>query len=162
MSTRNIYIAIGLILAFGMFCGIVAYAQDTAEGSTQDANQDVTIRFDAPVQIPGGVLPAGTYQFKPVDSDEGVVQVFNANGTSLRATLQTVAAERLITDEDLVVTVAGPNSSNPSFLVKWFYPGRLVGREVLYSDEQEQQVAEATSRTSVGSQVIDGTPVNGN
>ena len=162
MNIRKIYIAIGLILAFGMFCGIAAYAKDTVQEHTQDPTQQVTIRFSAPVQIPGGMLAAGTYQFKPTDSDDGIVRIFNADGTRLCATLQTVSAERLITDEDLVITAVSPESSNPSFLVKWFYPGRLVGREVLYSDEQEEQVAEATSRTSIGSQVPDGTPVSGN
>lgn len=154
MFIRKIYIVIGLILAFGMFCGIMAYAQEVT--------LVMTIRFSAPVQIPGGVLPAGTYQFNPTDSDDGVVHVFNADGSRLCATLQTVAAERSITDEDLVVTAASPDSNSPSFLVNWFYPGSLVGREVLYSDEQKQQVAEATSRTYVGSQVLDGTPVSGN
>jgi len=154
MRIRRLYIVIGFVLAFGMFLGIVAFAQDT--------NQGMTIKFSAPVQIPGGVLPAGTYQFKPTESDENVVQVFNDAGTRLSATLPTTAAERSITDEDLVVTVAGWESGAPSYLVKWFYPGSLVGRELVYSAEQEQQVAQAASRTSLGTQVPDGTPVRGN
>ena len=154
MEIRKIYIALGLILAFGIFCGIVAYAQDTT--------QAMTIRFSAPVQIPGKVLPAGTYQFKPAESDESVVRIFSGDGTHLYATLQTVTAERSITDEDLVMTVGALDSTNPSFLVKWFYPGNLIGRELVYSGEQQQQVTHMTSRTSVATQLPYGTPVDGN
>jgi hypothetical protein len=154
MFIRRLYIVIGLVLALGFFFGIVAYAQDTT--------QVMTIRFSAPVQIPGGTLPAGTYQFKPEESADGIVRVFDADETRLCATLRTIAAERSVTDEDLVVTVPAAESGKPNFLVEWFYPGRLVGRELVYSAEQEQQIAEATSRTSVGIQVPDGTPVSGN
>jgi len=122
----------------------------------------MTIRFSAPVQIPGGVLAAGTYQFKPTEFDDSVVQVFNDDGTRLCATLQTIPTERSITDEDLVFTLAATEPGNPNFLVKWFYPGSLVGHELLYSERQERQIAEATSRTSVGTQIPDGTPVGSN
>lgn len=85
------------------------------------------------------MLAAGTYLFKPGESDETVVQIFNADRTRLYATLQTIAAERSITDEDLVITVAAPDSSNPNFLVKWFYPGSLVGHEFVYCGEQQPE-----------------------
>ena len=154
MQIRNLYIVIGLVLALAFFLEILANAEDI--------NQEMTIRFSAPVQIPGQVLPAGTYQFKSAESDESVVRIFNADGTHLYATLQTIAAERSITDEDLVITVAAPNSGNPNFLVKWFYPGSLVGHALLYSGQQQQQIAEATSRTSLGTELPDGTLVGAN
>jgi len=154
MNIRKVYILVGLLLAFGLFFGIVAYAQDATSG--------MTIRFSAPVQIPGGILAAGTYQFKSTESDEGVVRVFNADGTRLCTVLHTIPAERSITDEDLVITVAATESGNPNFLVKWFYPGSLVGQELVYSDKQEQQIAESASRTSVAMQIPDGTPIAAN
>ena len=154
MFIRKLYIAIGVVIAFGLFFGIVAYAQDSTH--------EMTIRFSAPVQIPGGMLPAGTYRFEPTETADGVVRIFNADGTRLCATLQTVTAERSITDEGLVITVTAPDSSNPSFLAKWFYPGSLVGHELVYSGEQGRRIAETTSRTSVATQVLDGTPLGSN
>jgi hypothetical protein len=154
MEIRKFYIVIGLVLALAFFLEIVANAEDTS--------QEMTIRFSSPVQIPGQVLPAGTYRFKPAESDDSVVQVFNAEGTHLYATLQTIPAQRSIVDDDLVVTVAARKSDNPDFLVKWFDPGSLVGHEFVYSKAQQQQVADETYRTSVGSQVLPGTPVDGN
>ena len=51
--------------------------------------------FSAPVEIPGvhlkgwGVLPAGTYVFKILDSqsDRHIVQIFNADETQCYATI---------------------------------------------------------------------------
>ena len=154
MFIRKLYIVVGLVLALGFFFEIMAHAEDTT--------QEIAITFNAPVQIPGHVLAAGTYLFEPQESDETVVQIFNADRTRLYATLQTLAAERSITDEDLVITVAAPDSSNPNFLVKWFYPGSLVGHEFVYSGEQQQQIAEATSRTSISTELPDGTLVGAN
>ena len=151
MFIRKLYIVVGLVLALGFFFEIMAHAEDTT--------QEIAIRFSAPVQIPGQVLSAGTYLFKPAESGGTVVQIFNADRTHLYATLQTIAAERPIAEEDLVITVASPASSNPNFLVKWFYPGSLAGHEFVYSGEQRQQIAEATSRTSIGTELPDGTLV---
>ena len=151
MFIRKLYIVVGLVLALGFFFEIMAHAEDTT--------QEITIRFTAPVQIPGQVLPAGTYQFEPEESDETVVRIFDEDGTHLYATLQTTTAERSITDEDLVITVGAPNSSDPDFLVRWFYPGSLVGRQCVYFGEQQQEIAEATSRTSVSNELPEGTPV---
>ena len=154
MFIRKLYIVVGLVLALGFFFEITAHAEDTT--------QEMAITFDASVQIPGQVPPAGTYLFEPGESDETVVQIFSADRTRLYATLPTIAAERPITDEDLVITVAAADSSNPNFLVKWFYPGSLVGHEFVYSGEQQQQITEATSRTSISTELPDGTLVGAN
>jgi len=123
MTAPKLYVVIGLILAFGLLFGIVAYAENTSP--------QMMIRFSAPVHIPGQVLPARTYLLKCTNLDESVVRIFNADGTRLYATLQAIPAGRSITDEDLVITVAAPDSDSPNFLVKWFYPGSLVGRELV-------------------------------
>jgi hypothetical protein len=47
--------------------------------SADEWNQKTVFTFSGPVEIPGQVLPAGTYIFKLLDSqaDRDVVQVFN-------------------------------------------------------------------------------------
>ena len=46
-------------------------------------NKKTVMTFSQPVEIPGQILPAGTYTFKLVDSasDRHIVQFFNADGT---------------------------------------------------------------------------------
>ncbi len=72
MKINKGYIAVGLIIAFALFFELGAHADES--------DQATTITFSQPIQIPGQVLPAGTYLFKRADGniDQNVVQVFNA------------------------------------------------------------------------------------
>jgi hypothetical protein len=53
---------------------------------------------------------------------------------------------------DVTVTLASVEAGNPEYLVKWFYPGRLIGHRFVYSKQQEQQIAQAPQQTFVASQ----------
>ncbi len=94
MKIHKMYIAIGLIIAFGLFFELTAHADE--------ANQETKLTFNAPLQIPGRVLPAGTYTFQRMDNDDlNLVQIFNADRSVLYATLQTLPVEREnATDDD--------------------------------------------------------------
>ena len=70
-----------------------------------------------------------------------MVQVFNAEGTVLYATLRTASAERLEPTDETVVTLA-EGSGGPDALLKWFYPGSLTGNEFLYSKRLEKELAQ--------------------
>lgn len=147
MRIHKLYIAIGLLIAFGVFFELAAHADET--------NESTKITFSAPVQIPGRLLPAGTYLFEQADpnADLKVIQIFNAERTVLYATVQTVATERTEPTGDTAMTLAEPESGNP-ILVKWFYPGREIGHEFVYPKEQEQEIAQATQATYVGSHLM--------
>ena len=60
-------------------------------------NKKTVMTFNQPVEIPGQILPAGTYTFKLLDSrsDRHIVQIFNADGTKLIATILTINDYRL-------------------------------------------------------------------
>src|SRR5712671_3533728 len=107
MKINKGYIVVGLIIAFTLFFELAAHADMW--------DQATTITFSAPVQIPGQVLPAGTYVFRLVnaDSDRNIVQIFNADRTRLYATLHTVAAERPIPTGDTAVTFAEQGVGRP-------------------------------------------------
>src|SRR3989449_3954040 len=94
------YIAVGMIIAFTLLFELAAHADES--------NQATTITFSQPIQIPGQILPAGTYSFKLLDSnsDPNVVQIFNSDQTHLYATLQTVATERQDPTGDTAITLA--------------------------------------------------------
>jgi hypothetical protein len=63
--------------------------------NADDWNRKTVMTFSAPVEIPGvhlkgwGVLPAGTYVFKILDSqtDRHIVQIFNQDETQIYATI---------------------------------------------------------------------------
>lgn len=143
MNISKGYIAVGLIIAFSLFMGLVAHADET--------DQSTTINFSEPVRIPGLVLPAGTYQFKLLDDDSDVhiVQVFNADRTVLYATLQTIPTDRLTPTDHTVVALAEQGDGQPDALLKWFYPGRETGNEFLYPKHEERELAQDKQQTIV-------------
>jgi hypothetical protein len=133
MTINRRYIAVGLIIAFSLFFGLAAHADESDEATT--------ITFSQPIQIPGKVLPAGTYQMKLASSDNlHVVQIFNADRTVLYATLHTIATERPEPTDFTVVTLAEQGAGQPDVLVKWFYPGRDTGNEFVYPKQQKNEL----------------------
>ena len=147
MRINKLYIVLGLLIAFGVFFELTAHADET--------NECTKITFSAPIQIPGQVLPAGTYIFQQAEPNDNLnlVQVFNADRSVLYATLQTVSTERSEATGDTAITLAEPQSGKPDVLLKWFYPGRLTGHEFVYPKQQEQAIAQAKQETFVGNKL---------
>ena len=143
MKINKGYIAVGLIIAFTLFFELAAHADEYDEATT--------MTFSQAVQIPGQVLPAGTYFFKLVDSssDRNLVQIFNADRTVLYATLQTIPTERQEPTGNTVVSLAEQGTEKPEALLKWFYPGRETGNEFVYPKQTEKELAQAKQDTIV-------------
>jgi len=141
MKINKSYIAVGLIIALSLFFGLTAHADETDESTT--------ITFSQPIQIPGRVLPAGTYVFKLLagTDDLNVVQVFNADRTVLYASLPTIATDRPEPTDHTVVTLAEQGAGQPDVLLKWFYPGRETGKEFLYPQQKEKELAQDKQQT---------------
>ena len=146
MKINTSYVIVGLIIAFTLIFELVAHADPWDQSST--------ITFSEPIQIPGQVLPAGTYLFKLAnsDSDRNIVQIFDADRTVLYATLQTIATERQEPTKDTAVTFAEQGAGKPEVLLKWFYPGRETGNEFLYTKEKEKELAQDRQQTIVADQ----------
>jgi hypothetical protein len=140
MKINKSYIAVGLIIALSLFFGLAAHADE--------ADESTTITFSQPIQIPGRVLHGGTYVFKLASTDDlNVVQVFNADRTVLYANLQTIATERSEPTDDTVVALAEQGAGQPDVLLKWFYPGRETGKEFLYPQQKEKELAQDKQQT---------------
>jgi hypothetical protein len=107
-------------------------------------NQKTIMTFNQQVDIPGHALPAGTYMFKVADNvtDQNMVQIFNANGTKLYATVQTIPTIRQNATSNTAITLAEQKSGEPDALLKWFYPGRLTGHQFVYPTQEDQQLAQ--------------------
>ena len=135
MKINKGYIVAGLLIACLLFFELAAHA-DTWDQATK-------LTFTESVQIPGQILPAGSYLIEMVNTDtnRNIVQIFNSDRTVLYATLQTVPTERLKPTGDAVITFA-EESGRPVALVKWFYPGNIIGNEFLYSKQEEKELAQ--------------------
>ena len=151
MRINGLYMVVGLIIAFCLFAEFVAHADER--------NESTKITFSAPVQIPGRLLPAGTYIFQQADPDRDpkLIQIFSEDRSVVYATLETASAEHTKLTANTEMTLAEPGSGNPAMLVTWFYPGSLTGHEFLYTQQQEQEIAEAQQETFVGNHVQNST-----
>jgi Protein of unknown function (DUF2911) len=133
MKIRNVLCGVcGIILAFSAFLPMAR---------ADDWNQMTKLSFSQPVEIPGRVLPAGTYWFTLADTQSrNVVEIFSSNWSKM-ATLITVPEYRLqSTDHTQVEFVERPHDK-PEALLTWYYPGILTGHEFLYSSRQENRFA---------------------
>src|ERR1700726_1399907 len=117
-----------------------------------DWNRKTVITFSAPVEIPGvhffgwGVLPAGTYVFKILDSqsDRHIVQIFNQDETTVYATILAIPNYRLKATDKTVMTFRERPAGQPGALRAWFYPGRNWGEEFVYPKAKAIELAKAT------------------
>ena len=146
MKIHKTYIIIGLIVAFAAFFELTAHADEL--------DQSTILTFSQPVQVPGQVLPAGTYVFTLTssDADRNVVQTFNSAHTHLYGMFETIPTERRSSTDDPAITFAEQGSENPNALLKWFYPGRLTGHEFVYSGRKEKELARDTQETVLARQ----------
>jgi len=111
-----------------------------------DFDKKTILTFSGPVEIPGHVLPAGTYTFKLADlmGDRHIVQVFNADGSKIIATFMTVPDYRLKASDETVIRFREMPRGQPEAIRAWFYPGNTVGDEFVYPKHRAMQLAKAT------------------
>src|SRR3954470_5424589 len=116
-------------------------------------NRKTVITFSGPVEIPGvhlkgwGVLPAGTYVFKILDSQSNrhIVQIFNADETTIYATIFAIPNYRLQATDKTVITFRERPAGQPEALRAWFYPGKNWGEEFVYPKAKAMELAKTTN-----------------
>jgi len=110
-------------------------------------NKMTVMTFSQPVEIPGQVLPAGTYTFRLANSlsDRNIVQIFNADGSRIIATVIAINNYRLQSTDKTVVTFEERSGDNPDAVKAWFYPGDNFGQEFVYPKARAVQLAAASN-----------------
>lgn len=116
-------------------------------------DKKTTITFSGPVEIPGvhlqgyGVLPAGTYVFKVLDSksDRHIVQIFSKDELTIYATILAIPNLRLKATDKTVMTFRERPAGQPEALRAWFYPGKEWGEEFVYPKARAIVLAKETN-----------------
>lgn len=104
--------------------------------------------FNEPIQVPGTVLPAGTYVFKLADDagDRKIVQIFNADETQVIATILAISDSRDTPSDKTIVTFDERPLGEPEALQSWFYPGDTDGLAFVYPKQKATQLAQVNSK----------------
>jgi len=91
------------------------------------------VTFDRPVEVPGKVLPPGSYMFKSVDNDE-LVQIFSGDEKQLFATVVVIPQDRPLQNAeiDCFVQLTKTRADAPQEVEGFFLPGRSTGYQFVY------------------------------
>jgi hypothetical protein len=112
-------------------------------------DRKTVITISQPLEVPGVVLPAGTYVMKLLDSSSNrhIVQIMNEKQNHQLALTMAIPAERLRPTDKTVLTMYEGSQGAPPALRTWFYPGDTVGQEFLYARRQAVRISERTNAT---------------
>jgi hypothetical protein len=120
-----------------------------APRATADLRDKKTIvTFSAPVEVPGKVLPAGTYVFKLLDSasTRTVLQIYDKDEKHVLATILAVPDYRTTPADKPVIALDERSSDSPEALKAFFYPGDNYGLDFVYPHQQAMQLAKRTNQ----------------
>jgi hypothetical protein len=139
MIDRKVFAVLGLALA-----SLIVLSN--AHASEMD--QATKLTFSQSVQVPGRLLPAGTYWFM-VEPTSGshIVRIMSQDRLTVYATLQTISSEHRYPSEGTEITFADRRSMQPEAIVTWFYPGQTIGHEFVYSKQDQKEIAQAKQHT---------------
>ena len=115
---------------------IILLGATFAPGARADQwDKKTIVTFNDAVEIPGQVLPAGTYVFRLADSisNRHIVQIWNADEDQVLATIMTIPNTRFETPDDSLFQFDERPGDSPQALKVWFYPGNNTGEEFIYS-----------------------------
>jgi len=97
------------------------------------------VTVNEPIQVPGKVLPAGTYVLKLLDSnDRTLVAIYNADGRDLITTIQGIPDYRTETPSEAILQLEERSEGQPEALKAWFYPGDNFGVEFVYPTQTQK------------------------
>lgn len=122
MNHRLLAIAFGFVLLGSVFAPCARADQD---------NKEVHFTINGPVEIPGEVLGAGSYELKLGGDGSTVAGLWNIQGTKFYGFFDTIPVDRTHRG-NVRIDFSGSGKNAPERLADWFYPGDRQGNELLY------------------------------
>jgi hypothetical protein len=121
-----------------LLAGLAVAGGMAPRASAGEWDQKTIFTFSGPVEVPGQVLPAGTYVFKLADSssDRNTVQVFSEDEKHLYGTFLSIPDERLHPAGKPIITFDERTAGSPEAVRAWFYPGDDYGHQFVYPKQQ--------------------------
>jgi LPXTG-motif cell wall-anchored protein len=123
---------ISLLAAAGLICASTLFISRAKAGEWDRLS---TVTFNQPFEIPGMVLPPGTYTMKLLDTPfRGPDFVVFSDKTD-QHTYKIVQAIPVYRDEPAdhtIITFEERAGGSPQAVKDWWYPGFLLGEELVY------------------------------
>jgi hypothetical protein len=148
------------ILAVAGFVALgLAMAIPGARAGEGDQLTKFEFTFTKPVEVPGTVLPPGTYWFviqdaqnAQNDEEKNIIQIRNADNTDTVATVPARPIQRKsqgygtaspsASMDGVEMSLAQSNGGHPEAILTWFYPSGFTGHQFVYSDNEQKRLDE--------------------
>ena len=135
---------------------LVTFAASHASAQATTASKQMFLTFSSTVQVPGAMLPKGTYMFRIADPDsQRIWQVLDKSQHHVLAqfffvrTADRTMAEMSAAHGKPVVRFHESASGVPPAIRIVYYPADMAGAEFLYPKEQATQFAGTTHEATV-------------
>lgn len=130
-----------------LFAGLAFLGGMAPRALADDWDQRTIFTFSGPVEIPGQVLPAGTYVFKLADSstNRNIVQVYSKNEKHLYGTFLAIPDARLQPAGKPIITFDETPAGSPEAVRAWFHPGENYGHQFVYPKPKAVALAKANN-----------------
>jgi hypothetical protein len=134
--------------AIAIVCTTMLFTGLESKVNASESDKKTIVTFNAPVEIPGKALPAGTYVFKVLDTpgSRNFVQVFDKDEKQLYATIMGIPDYRLKPSDKPVITFEERASDAPEAIKAFFYPGDDYGVQFVYPRDKAVQLAKRTNQ----------------
>jgi hypothetical protein len=111
-------------------------------------DKKTVVTFNAPVEIPGKALPAGTYVFKLLDSssNRNIVQVWDKDEQHLLGTILAVPDYRMQPSDKPIIQFEERPAGSPMAIRAWYYPGDNHGQMFVYPHKRAAELAKANNQ----------------
>lgn len=128
-----------------VFASMFLVAALAAQAAT--FNKRTIIKFSQPVEVPGTILAAGTYNFTiPADAgSRNVVQIWDASNTKLITTILAIPDYSIHTPQETIIRFHERPANAPQAVKAWFYPGFKNGVAFVYPMKQAKKIAKANN-----------------
>jgi hypothetical protein len=129
-----------------VLCGAAILAACLGPAAHADEWTKLTyFTFSAPVEMPGMVLPAGSYKFELADPDSTrrVVRISDKEGGKIHGIFLSIPDQKLEPSDKPIVMFRETPAGAPEAVKAWFYPGETTGYEFVYPHDQALKIAKA-------------------
>jgi hypothetical protein len=124
---------LGTLLLIG---GLVCWGAYLAPARAGDWDQKTVLTFSRPVEVPGIVLPAGTYVFSFLGStaDRNLIEVLSRDEQKVYATIEAIPDYRADATGGTSIVFEERKAGAPHAIKEWFFPDHRYGHEFVYPD----------------------------
>ena len=139
-----------------VLCSLLLLVLTAVPAVADEWNKKTIVTFSQPVEIPGMVLPAGTYVFKLLNSssNRNIVLVYNEAEDHLYKMILAINNYRLTPTDSPVLKFGEERTKGaPQPLRAWFWPTDNFGQEFVYPRVQARQLAEEVNEPVLSAEV---------